>query len=461
MANVQQQNIGKYHEKISVVISKEDYLPTFEKSLKSYAKNANIPGFRKGMVPTGLVKKQYGPSIFADEVMRVAGNELEKHLISSKAEIFARPLPSMTNNQINIDMNNPEDYTFEFEIGTRPEFTLSLLDGTTPFDLYKITVTDDMLREEAERLQLKSGEMTEPDAITSENNVINIHFNAIDESGNISEANQNFDNSLLVRYFTPAVQSQLMGKQKGDTLDIVLNDAIDSKILPAILKDLGLNPADEQAGNHRYRMTIDKVALVEKVPMDKTLFDKVYPGRNIESEEDFMNELRNEMQSYFAHQGRQKLHNDLFERLVHETAIELPETFLKKWMSEGGEKFKSPEEVEREWPSFEHQLRWQLITDRIMEEHKLSVDQDELEQGARAQIMSYFGQMGGISLSDTEWMEPLVKKQLQDKKFRNELQDRIITDKLFNQLESMVKLAEKEISLEDFSKLPSLHHHHH
>lgn len=461
MANVQQQNIGKYHEKISVVISKEDYLPTFEKSLKSYAKNANIPGFRKGMVPTGLVKKQYGPSIFADEVMRVAGNELEKHLISSKAEIFARPLPSMTNNQINIDMNNPEDYTFEFEIGTRPEFTLSLLDGTTSFDLYKITVTDDMLREEAERLQLKSGEMTEPDAITSENNVINIHFNAIDESGNISEANQNFDNSLLVRYFTPAVQSQLMGKQKGDTLDIVLNDAIDSKILPAILKDLGLNPADEQAGNHQYRMTIDKVALVEKVPMDKTLFDKVYPGRNIESEEDFMNELRNEMQSYFAHQGRQKLHNDLFERLVHETAIELPETFLKKWMSEGGEKFKSPEEVEREWPSFEHQLRWQLITDRIMEEHKLSVDQDELEQGARAQIMSYFGQMGGISLSDTEWMEPLVKKQLQDKKFRNELQDRIITDKLFNQLESMVKLAEKEISLEDFSKLPSLHHHHH
>ena len=96
-----------------------------------------------------------------------------------------------------------------------------------------------------------------------------------------------------------------------------------------------------------------------------------------------------------------------------------------------------------------------------MEEHKLSVEQEELEQGARAQIMSYFGQMGGISLSDTEWMEPLVKKQLQDNKFRNELQDRIITDKLFNQLESMVKLSEKEISLEDFSKLPSLHHHHH
>ncbi|MGI9190978.1 MAG: trigger factor [Chitinophagaceae bacterium] len=461
MANVQQQNIGKYHEKISVVISKEDYLPTFEKSLKSYAKNANIPGFRKGMVPAGLVKKQYGPSIFADEVMRVAGNELEKHLISTKAEIFARPLPAMSNNDLSIDMNNPGDYTFEFEIGTRPAFTLNLLDGNTAFDVYKITITDDMLREEAERLQLKSGEMTEPDAITSEHNVINIHFNAIDANGNVSEDNQNFDNSLLVRYFTPAVQTQLMGKQKGDTLDIVLKDAIDSKILPAILKDLGMNPADENAGNASYRMTIDKVALVEKVPMDKTLFDKVYPGRNIESEEDFMSELRNEMESYFAHQGRQKLHNDLFERLVHETSIELPETFLKKWMSEGGEKFKSMEEVEREWSSFEHQLRWQLITDRIMEEHKLSVEQEELEQGARAQIMSYFGQMGGISLSDTEWMEPLVKKQLQDNKFRNELQDRIITDKLFNQLESMVKLSEKEISLEDFSKLPSLHHHHH
>lgn len=244
-------------------------------------------------------------------------------------------------------------------------------------------------------------------------------------------------------------------------MDIVLNEAIDAKILPAIIKDLGMDPSNASSGNGRYRMTIDKVALVEKVPMDKTLFDKVYPGRNIETEEDFMNELRNEMQSYFGHQARQKLHNDLFERLVHETKIELPETFLKKWMSEGGEKYKSPEDVEREWPSFEHQLRWQLITDRLMEEHKLSVDQEELEQGARAQIMSYFGQMGAMSMTDTEWMEPLVKKQLQDSKFRNELQDRIITDKLFNQLESMIKLAEKEISLDEFSKLPSLHHHHH
>jgi trigger factor len=226
---------------------------------------------------------------------------------------------------------------------------------------------------------------------------------------------------------------------------MVLNEGIDAKILPAIIKDLGMDPSNASSGTGRYRMTIDKVALVEKVPMDKTLFDKVYPGRSIESEEDFMNELRNEMQSYFGHQARQKLHNDLFERLVHETKIELPETFLKKWMSEGGEKYKSPEEVEREWSSFDHQLRWQLITDRLMEEHKLSVDQDELEQGARAQIMSYFGQMGAMSsMNDTEWMEPLVKKQLQDSKFRNELQDRIITDKLFNQLESMIKMAEKE-----------------
>lgn len=109
MASVQQQNIGKYHEKISVVITKDDYYPAFEKSLKSYAKNANIPGFRKGMVPAGMIKKQYGPSIFADEVMRVAGSELEKHLIETKAEIFARPLPAMSNNTLNLDMQAPEN----------------------------------------------------------------------------------------------------------------------------------------------------------------------------------------------------------------------------------------------------------------------------------------------------------------------------------------------------------------
>jgi trigger factor len=130
-------------------------------------------------------------------------------------------------------------------------------------------------------------------------------------------------------------------------------------------------------------------------------------------------------------------------------------------MSVGGETYKSPEQVEKEFGGFEHQLRWQLISDKLIEENKLQVTKEEMEGAARAQIMSYFSQMGSIPAADADWIEPFVSKQLSDTKFADELHNRIITDKLFAGIESMINLQEKEISLEDFSNLPTSHHHHH
>jgi trigger factor len=130
-------------------------------------------------------------------------------------------------------------------------------------------------------------------------------------------------------------------------------------------------------------------------------------------------------------------------------------------MSVGGETYKSPEQVEKEFSGFEHQLRWQLISDKLIEEYNLQVANTELEEAARAQIISYFSQMGSVPTMDAEWVDPFIKKQLADRKFTDELHNRIITDKLFFQIESMVNLQENEISLDDFSTLPSSHHHHH
>lgn len=461
MASVKQENIGAQHEKITINLTREDYLPSFEKALKQYAKTANIPGFRKGMVPVGMVKKQYGQSVFNDEVLRIAGSKLEEHLIANKAEIFARPVPSASQEHIRFDMNNPEDFTFEFEIGTRPEFQIPLLSGSETMPLHKVIVTEEMLNEEVEKLQYKAGDMTEPEAITGGDNVVNVVFEEINEQGQPVEGGIKKDNSLLVKYFSAAIQEQLMGKKSEDAIEFTLESSFDEKLLPAILRDLELNPQDPEAAKKRFKMLITKVGLVEKAAIDKELFEKIYPGRNIETEQQFRDELKAEIQQYWLVQSRNRLHNELFERLVHETPIELPVAFLKRWMSVGGEKYKSPEEVDREFGGFEHQLRWQLISDKLIEEHQLQVTNEELEGAARAQIMSYFSQMGSMPSMDAEWVDPFVKKQLADRKFTDELHNRIITDKLFSTLELRVNLQEVEVSLDEFSKLPTSHHHHH
>ncbi|MBL7764790.1 MAG: trigger factor [Chitinophagaceae bacterium] len=461
MATVTQENIGLQHEKIIVQLSKEDYLPEVDKALKKHSKNANIPGFRKGMVPVGMVKKMYGASIFTDEVWRLAGTKLEEHLINNKAEIFARPIPAESQERLNLDVNNPQDYTFEFEIGTRPDFQIPLLNNATTMPIYKVIVTDDMVREEAEKLQYKAGNMTEPESVTGEDNVLNVVFEEIDEQGQTIEGGITKDNSLLVKYFTPALQAQLMGKKNNDEVTFNLQDTFDEKLLPAILKDLDLDPQDADARNKRFRMKITKVGLVEKAPLTKETFEKIYPGRGLETEEEFYSILKEEIQRYWDSQARTRLHNELFERLVHETPINLPVNFLKRWMSIGGETYKTPESVEKEYGTFDHQMRWQLVSDKIIDDNKLTVDQEELEQAARMQIMSYFGQHGQMPSMDAEWMEPFVKKQLADKKFNDELCNRIITDKLFWTIEQKINLQETEIGLDEFIHLPSSHHHHH
>ena len=164
MATVTKENIGLLNEKITLKLEKTDYLPTFEKSLKDHSKKANIPGFRKGMVPAGLIKKMYGPSLFTDEVLRTVDRELIKYLEEEKLDIFAQPLPvEMDIRQL--DVNNPADYTFHFEIGMKPDFALADLSKANTIR-YKVTITDEMINNEITRLQNRYGNMKDENTVT-------------------------------------------------------------------------------------------------------------------------------------------------------------------------------------------------------------------------------------------------------------------------------------------------------
>ena len=175
MSTVTRENIGLLNDKIIVKLEKSDYLPSFEKSLKEYGKKANIPGFRKGMVPTSLIKKMYGNSVFTDEVLKGVEKKLTDYLTTEQLEIFAQPLPLPENDASKINMTQPQDYSFAFEVGLKPTFQLPELSKITP-TRYQIMISDEMLNEEIERLQQKNGNMTEPEAVTGDDNVLNVSF---------------------------------------------------------------------------------------------------------------------------------------------------------------------------------------------------------------------------------------------------------------------------------------------
>jgi len=184
MATITRENIGNLNDKLTINLEKNDYLPSFEKSLKSYAKSANIPGFRKGMVPSGLIKKMYGQSVFTEEILRTVEKELNNYLGNEQLDIFAQPLPLESDSRM-LDMNNPGDYAFAFEIGLKPDIDIKTDDIKATF--YKVQVTEEMINEEINRMRTRYGKMTEPEEINNDDQVLNIHFTEADEKGNAIE----------------------------------------------------------------------------------------------------------------------------------------------------------------------------------------------------------------------------------------------------------------------------------
>ncbi|GAC1380070.1 MAG: trigger factor [Ginsengibacter sp.] len=455
MAAVTRENIGKLNDKLVVKISKEDYFPSFEKAIKDYSKKANIPGFRKGMVPAGMVKKMYGVSIFYDEVIKSVEKEIQQYLTNEKPEIFAQPLP-MNSDLRNLDMNTPADYEFPFEIGLKPEIQLPDL-ANANLTFHKVKIEDKMIDEEIERAQNKAGKMTEPETVASEDNVLNLTFQEVNADGTHVEGGVTKDNSLLVKYFTSDTRSQLMGKKKDDSLVIDLNNAFEEKEREWVLSDLGLKKEDAE-GKH-FKITITKVGLIEKRELNEEFFNEIFPGKEVKSEADFRNTIKEDLQKYWDAQSRNQLHDQIYHILV-DTHMEFPEEFLKRWLQRGGEKEKSTEEVEQEFPGFINSLKWTLISDKIIRDNDLQVNPDELKESMRKEIMSYFGQMNlGAMGQDMSWMDSYVDRMLQDEKQVDATYRRMITEKLFNWAESQTKPAEKEVTPEELAGMQ--HHHEH
>ncbi len=454
MATVTRENIGLLNDKLTVTLATEDYLSSYEQSLKKYAKSSNLSGFRKGMVPAGLIKKMYGQAIFNEEVLRAAEKELNKYLSEEKPEIFGQALP-IDIDAHKFDQNNPDGYVFDFEIGLKPNIEVDA--ENLKVTRYKVQVTDEMINDEINRLQLRNGKMTEPETVENEESVLNVQLTEADAEGNVVEGGISKANSLLLKYFTEEVRNQLQGKKVNDSITIQLKQAFDEKEREWVMSDLGLDAKNEQDQEKFFNLTISKIGLVEKSELNEEFFNSVYPGREIKTEAEFRDAVKAEIESYYDIQSTNQVHDQIYHELLDHTPIELPEKFLKRWLQVGSEKTKTEEEAENDYPTFSNQLKWSLISEKIMEKADIKVEPEEIKQQAKQQILSY---MSGQAFDENApWIEEYVNRMLKDQKFLEDTYMQIQTRKLFEFIASKANETEESISLEDFSN--KLHHHHH
>ena len=454
MATVARENIGPLNDKITVKVSKEDYFPTFEKKIKEYSKTANIPGFRKGMVPTGMIKKMYGPSIYMDEVLKSVEKQLHNYLETERPDIFAQPL-ALDADIRKLDQYNPAEYEFGFEIGLKPAFKIAPLNKAN-VTFNKVKVTDEMVEVALGNMLNKAGKMIEPETINSEEAVLNVKFTDCDKEGNpIDNGINELETSVVVNYLTPEAQQLFMGKKMDDTVVIELSKAFEKDKLSAFVHDLGLKNEDVEGMEKYFKLTILKIGLLEKGVLNEEFFNYAIPGATIANEEELRKKLKAEIEQYWNGQSRNQLHDQLYHYLIDETNIEFPAEFLKRWLQNGGEERKTPEQAEEEFPIFSSQLKWTLISDKLIKDNKLQVTREELKDFMKTEVMGYFGNVS--KGDDTSWLDSYLERMMKDEKQAEATYRRLVTDKIFSFAERQVNAVEIEVTAD---QLTGMQHHH-
>lgn len=450
MATVTRENIANLQEKITVNVTKEDFMPSFEKSLKQFAKTAAVPGFRKGMVPAGMVKKMYGQTVYNEEVLRTAGKQLEDYLQNEKLAIFGKPMLASDSVPQAIDMNAPADITFHFEIGIKPDFTIPAIDNKAALTKYKIDVSQTLLDNEVERIALRYGQPEDKELVESKNDIVYVSY----EMAEVANAEKIEDTAILERY--PAkLQTIFMGKKAGDVFEMRPAEVCNEEELLSFLKNTVKN---ELAAETQYKVTLTKVAKIIPSEINETLFAQVFPNAEVKDDATFRSMIKVELGREYERISIERLNNEIYEMLVHNTPFDLPVPFLKRWLKDGQDKPITASEVEAGFSGYEHQLRWQLITEKIIVANKINVTIEEVNEDIKARVLSYFGMQAS---EDAPWMDGYMQKIAKDEKTLNETYQRLMNDRLFHYLHTQLSISETEISEEEFFKLQDPHAAHH
>lgn len=435
--NITKEQIDDLNAVVKVAVTKEDYQDKVDTILKDYKKQANIPGFRKGQVPMGLIKKQYGKAVLVDEVNKLLQDNLNKYLTEEKLDVLGNPLPKQ---QDNFDWDK-EELAFEFELGLAPDFEVSLKTKKA-ITHYKIVADKKMISEQVTRIQKQYGKLINKDVVGKNNEV----------SGRFVNEAEAIDNETLLeldKLKSKKALESLVGKKVGDVVTLKTKGLLKEDNLLAGM--LGISPEKSEKLNIEVSFTISEINEREAAALDQELFDKLFGKDEVKTEKELRERIAEDSEKQFEQQADQKLLNDVTEYFIENTKFDLPAGFLTKWIQVTGEKELSEEEAAEEYKKSEKGLRYQLIEGKIINENNLQVQFDELKEFAKGFIKSQMAQFGQLNPQEEE-LDNIAARVLGNQDEVKRLSEQLMSQKLLNVYKEKANLKTKEVTYENFVK---------
>ena len=444
------ENPDKVNGLLTITVEEADYQASVEKTLKDYRKKANYPGFRPGMVPMGLIKKQYGASAKMDAINKLIGEQIYKYMQDNKIQMLGEPLPS--EKQEAQDLEKPAPYTFAFDIAVAPEFKIEL-NGHNKIDHYTIIVDDALIDRQVEMFTSRNGTYEKAESY-EDNDMLKGDLRELDEKGNTKEGGITVEAaSILPNYIKDEAQKALFnGAKLGDIITLNVSKAFESEAEIASLLKVERDRVKDIKSDFSYQIT--DIQRYKKHPVDQELFDSLFGKDTVKGEKEFREKIAEGLKEQLAVDADYKFILDVrayCEKKVGK--LEFPDALLKRIMLNNN-KDKGEEFVEKNYEQSIKELTWHLIKEQLVADNQIKVNDEDVLNAAKETARVQFAQYGMNNVPD-EYVENYAKEILKKRENVDGLVDRAVDIKLTDALKKVVKLNEKEISLDDFNKMMS------
>ncbi len=446
--NITRENTDNLNAVLKISINREDYADKVENVLKDYRKKANIKGFRPGMVPIGLIRKMYGKAVKIDEINKAVSENIHKYLADEKIDILGDPLPR-TDEQERIDFDNQDEFSFSFDLGIAPPVEINL-GKKDKVDLYEITIDDKMRNDYISSYTRRYGEFRKEE-ITEDKDILKGSIESLDQAGNVNpEGFSSPESTLAVDLIRDEeIKKNFIGRKAAEAIDFDIKKAFPNENeIAGLLK----RKKDEITGvEGNFRFTIAEITRFRNAEINQELFNRIYGEGVVNSEDEFKAKIEEEITANLKGETEFKLKQDVKKLLIGKTEMSFPEEFLKRWLLKVNEKT-TAEQVDKEFDSFRHDLKWQLIRNKIARDNEMKITEEELQKEAE-EITRYQFRQYGLYYATDEQISNYARETLKKEDDAKRIADKILEDKVLNHLKDIVEVKTKQVSAEEFNKL--------
>lgn len=436
--NVVRENLENQTALLRVTVGEADYKEQVDKQLKDYKRKANVPGFRPGMVPMGIINKMYRKSVLADAAYRKATDAAFEYIKENNIETVGDLMPS--DKQGELDFDNGTDFEFVFEIGLAPEVDLALTKKNS-VTKYVIEPNDDMRKGFRSNYMRRFGKLVDVDVVTDDEAL----------TGTLTQGDTKIEDAYVgLISMDEAARKPFIGKKVGDSVEVDVNEIYKTPSQRASI--LGVKEAELEGMDPKYTFTITQIRKFAEPELNEEFFKLAFPAGDVTTAEQFDAKIDEQVRAELAKETEFKFTADLRKYLLEKANLTLPEEFLKNWLYNVNEGKFSMEEIEKEFPQFLDMIRWDLIRRKVMKDNNLEITQDDVKAEAKEVAMMQFQYYGMHTVAD-DMLENFVNSILGNKDEVRKIYDKVGERKVIGAVAEQIKVTEKTVTPDEFQKL--------